>query len=164
MSFKPIFAILIAGLFLGCVSKEEEMLISDFDRQKHSFKQIQHTQQVTIVQNDKVTALVSALYLHKKSDPLVPEKYEKFIIGIYSDDDIAPTAVLNGKDAINITKLESNDPKLQGIPLKNQWSRYYIASFLQDDANKMVLKVSLGYLGQRELIFLKVANLENIQE
>ncbi len=164
MSFKPIFAILIAGLFLGCVSKEEEMLMSDFDRQKHSFKQMQYTQQATIVQNDRVTALVSALYLYKKSDPLVSGKYEKFIIGIYSDDDIAPTAMLNGKDSINITKLESNDPRLQGIPLKNQWSRYYMASFLQDDANKMILKVSLGYLGQKELIFLKIANLENMQE
>lgn len=164
MSFKSIFAILIAGLFLGCVSKEEKMLMSDFDRQKHSFKQIQHTQQVTIVQNDRVSAFVSASYLYQKNDPLVSGKYEKFIIGIYSEDDIVPTAVLNGKDAINITQLESNDPRLQGISLKNQWSRYYMASFLQDDANKMTLKVSLGYLGQRELIFIKVANLENIQE
>jgi len=39
-----------------------------------------------------------------------------------------------------------------------------MASFLQDDANKMILKVSLGYLGQKELIFLKIANLENMQE
>jgi len=164
MSFKPIFAILIAGLFLGCVSKEEEMLMSDFTKQKHHFGQIQQTQQVTIVQNDRVSALISALYLHQKSDPRASKKYEKFIIGIYSDDDIVPNVMLNGKDAINITKLENNDSRLQGIPLKNQWSRYYIASFLPDDANKMTLKVSLGYLGQRELVFLKVANLENIQE
>ncbi|MDY0194993.1 MAG: hypothetical protein RBR33_02900 [Sulfurovaceae bacterium] len=164
MSFKPIFAILIGGLFLGCVSKEEEMLMSDFDRQKHHFGQIQQTQQVTIVQNDRVSALISALYLHQKSDSSISKKYEKFIIGIYSDDDIVPTAMLNGKDAINITKLESDDSRIDGIPLKNRWSRYYIASFLPDDANKMVLKVSLGHLGQRELIFLKVANLENIQE
>ncbi|MBN2721750.1 MAG: hypothetical protein JXQ77_02900 [Campylobacterales bacterium] len=164
MSFKPIFSILIAGLFLGCVSKEEEMLMSDFDRQKHHFKQIQQTQQVTIVQNDKVSALISALYLYQKSDPLMPRKYEKFIIGIYSDDDIVPNVLLNGKDAINITKLENNDSRLADIPLKNQWSRYYMVSFLPDDSNKMILKVSLDNLGQRELIFLKAANLDNIQE
>lgn len=164
MSFKPIFAILIAGLFLGCVSKEEEMLMSDFERQKHHFGQIQQTQQVTIVQNNRVSALISALYLYQKSDPSASKKYEKFIIGIYSDDDIVPNVMLNEKNAIKITKLESNDSRIEGIPLKNQWSRYYIASFLPDNANKMILKVSLGCLGQRELIFLKAASLENIQK
>ncbi len=164
MSFKPIFAILIAGLFFGCASKEEEKLMSDFALQKHHFQQIQQTQQVTIVQNNRVSALISALYLYQKNDILTSKRYEKFIIGIYSDDDIVPGVMLNGKDAINITKLESNDPRLKGIPLKTRWNRYYIASFLYDYNNRLVLKVSLGDLGQRELIFLKVANLDNMQE
>ena len=164
MSFKPIFAIAIVGLFFGCASKEEEKLLSDFAQQKHHFGQIQQTQQVTIVQNNRVSALISALYLNSKTDSSVSKKYEKFIIGIYSDDDIVPTSMLNGKDAISITKLKSNDSRIEGIPLKTRWNRYYMASFLSDDANKMILKVSLGYLGQRELIFLKAASLENIQK
>jgi hypothetical protein len=164
MSFKPIFAIAIAGLFFGCASKEEEKLMSDFARQSHHFEQIQQTQQVTIVQNNRVSALISALYLYQKNDISTSKRYEKFIIGIYSDDNTVPSVMLNGKDAINITKLESNDPRLKGIPLKTRWNRYYIASFLHDKNNRLILKVSLGGLGQRELIFLKVANLDNMQE
>ncbi len=158
------FAIIFSLLLGGCASKEEEKLMSDFNQKTPKFQLIQQTQKATIIQDDKVVGLISALYLHSKNNTTTSKQYEKFIVGIYSDDDIAPKILLNGKEAINIAKLANDDPRLEGLPLKTKWNRYYMASFLEDNSNQLILKISLGYLGDKELIFPKTANCVNTQK
>ncbi|MDD5406084.1 MAG: hypothetical protein PHE73_03975 [Sulfurovaceae bacterium] len=155
MSLKLISIVIIAGLFLGCASKEEEKLLNDFSQKNIKFQQIQQTQKALYVQDNKVIGFISALYLQPKNNTLTQKQYEKFVLGIYSENEIVPKAMLNGKEAINITKLTNDDKNLEGIPLKTKWNRYYMITFMQDDAKKLVLKVSIGYLDDKELYFSK---------
>jgi hypothetical protein len=155
MSFKLISMVIIAGLFFGCASKEEEKLMGDFSKKTPNFQEIQQTQKAVFVQNNKVVWLVVATYLQPKNNTQTSNQYEKFILGIYSDDVAVPQAMLNSKEAINITKIDNNDLKLEGLALRSKWSKYYMVSFMPDDSEELELKVSLGRLGSKELIFSK---------
>lgn len=153
---KIIFSFCVVAIFLvGCSSKENDSLLSDFKNNQDKFEQIQKTNKATISQDGKVTGFVTGLYQEDT-------KYEKFLVGIYTQEEFKNLQfMLDGKDPLKIEELQNNDNRLDQIPLKNKWSRYFELTFIKSDSDVMTLQVKNGKIWSRDMVFSKVPNYLN---
>lgn len=153
---KIIFSFCVVAIFLaGCSSKENDSLLSDFKNNQDKFEQIQKTNKATISQDGKVTGFVTGLYQEDT-------KYEKFLVGIYTQEEFKNLQfMLDGKDPLKIEELQNNDNRLDQIPLKNKWSRYFELTFIKSDSNVITLQVKNGKIWSRDMVFSKVPNYLN---
>lgn len=156
---------LLAILLSGCYTKDNQILIDEFNVKSNKLAQTLQTQKVVILNAQKeVDGLVTALYLYDKNGKVIQtNENEKFIVGIYNDarnDNIpAPLVTLMGVKPISMQKLNYDDPRLSTIPLRNRWSRYYLVIFPPYNINnEMELKVNSYGLGEVALSFLKSLN------
>lgn len=153
---KIIFSFCVIVIFLaGCSSKENDSLLSDFKNNQDKFEQIQKTNKATISQDGKVTGFITGLYQEDT-------KYEKFLVGIYTQEEFKNLQfMLDGKDPLKIEELQNNDNRLDQIPLKNKWSRYFELTFIKSDSNAITLQVKNGKIWSRDMVFSKVPNYLN---
>lgn len=153
---KIIFSFCVVVIFLaGCSIKENDSLLSDFKNNQDKFEQIQKTNKATISQDGKVTGFVTGLYQEDT-------KYEKFLVGVYTQEEFKNTQfMLDGKDPLKIEELQNNDIKLDKIPLKNKWSRYFELTFIKSNSDVMTLQVKNGKIWSRDMVFSKVPNYLN---
>lgn len=153
---KIIFSFCVVAIFLvGCSSKENDSLLSDFKNNQDKFEQIQKTNKATISQDGKVTGFVTGLYQEDT-------KYEKFLVGVYTQEEFKnPQFMLDGKDPLKIEELQNNDNRLDQIPLKNKWSRYFELTFIKSNSDVMTLQVKNGKIWSRDMVFSKVPNYLN---
>lgn len=153
---KIIFSFCVVVIFLaGCSSKENDSLLSDFKNNQDKFEQIQKTSKVTITQDGQIVGFITGLYQEDT-------KYEKFLVGIYTQEEFKNLQfMLDGKDPLKIEELQNNDNRLDQIPLKNKWSRYFELTFIKSDSNVITLQVKNGKIWSRDMVFSKVPNYLN---
>lgn len=156
---KILFGFFVILFFLnGCSSKKDDLLLDEFKNNQEKFEQIQKTSKVTITQDGQVVGFITGLY--QPSD-----KYEKFLVGIYAQEELQNIHfMLDAKDALRVEELQNNDIKLNQIPLKNKWSRYFEVTFIKSDLNIMNLQVYNGKIWNRTIRFSKVPNYLNSKE
>ncbi len=156
---KIIFSFCVVAIFLaGCSSKENDSLLSDFKNNQDKFEQIQKTSKVTITQDGQVVGFITGLYQPN-------DKYEKFLVGIYAQEELQNIHfMLDSKDALRVEELQNKDIKLNQIPLKNKWSRYFEVTFIKSDSNIMTLQVYNGKIWNKTIRFSKVPNYLNSKE
>lgn len=156
---KILFGFFVVLFFLnGCSSQKDDLLLNNFKNNQEKFEQIQKTSKVTITQDGQVVGFITGLY--QPSD-----KYEKFLVGVYAQEELQNIHfMLDAKDALRVEELQNNDIKLNQIPLKNKWSRYFEVTFIKSDSNIMNLQVYNGKIWNKTIRFSKVPNYLNSKE
>ena len=128
-----VFLTLILSLFItGCSSYS---ITKYFDKDEYYNNSLQYTRKADILDNNDVKAIINATYLNSV-DNKFNNDYENFIIGVFIVDDTKEeglknplyTLLLNEKTPISIKELKKED-KLNGVPLRNHWAKYYFVSF-----------------------------------
>jgi hypothetical protein len=147
------------ALLGGCVSKEEQRLINTFEKQKNYHKRLIKTEKIQLYEDNFTKVILTATYLNRNSrakegeedsflnyiNPFeifedrakrIPQTDEKFIVGIYIDDELEENndlydfnLTLNGKEPKMIRPLDKNDPRLKDISFVSDWSQFFYVVF-----------------------------------
>ncbi len=142
----------------GCSAKKNDLLFNDFGNKQDKFDKIQKTNKALIKQDGKTTGFITALYDNDT-------KYEKFLVGIYAEEDLKKLQfLLDGNNALRVEELQNNDNRLDKIPLKNRWSRYFELTFVKSDLNVIKLQIINGKFWNKEMIFSKIPNYLNSKD
>ncbi len=156
---KMIFGFFIVLFFLaGCTAKKNDLLFNDFENNQGKFEKIQKTNKALIKQDGKTTGFITALYDNDT-------KYEKFLVGVYAEEDLKKLQfLLDGNNALRVEKLQNSDNRLDKIPLKNRWSKYFELTFVKSDLNVIKLQILNGQIWKKEIVFSKIPNYLNSKD
>lgn len=156
---KVIFGFFIVLFFLsGCTAKKNDLLFNDFKNNQDKFEKIQKTNKALIKQDGKTTGFITALYDNDT-------KYEKFLVGVYVEEDLKKLQfLLDGNNALRVEELQNSDKRLDKIPLKNRWSRYFELTFVKSDLNIIKLQIINVQSWKEEIIFSKIPNYLNSKD
>ncbi|MBD3808179.1 MAG: hypothetical protein IE880_05630, partial [Epsilonproteobacteria bacterium] len=131
---------------------------NDFENNQDKFEKIQKTNKALIKQDGKTTGFITALYDNDT-------KYEKFLVGIYAEEDLKKLQfLLDGNNALRVEELQNSDKRLDKIPLKNRWSRYFELTFVKSDLNIIKLQIVNGQFWKKEIVFSKIPNYLNSKD
>jgi len=175
------------ALLAGCTSKEEQKLMNSFEKQKNYHKRLIKTEKVQLYEGDFTKVTLTATYLNRNSrakegeedsfinyinpfeifedrEKRIPKKDEKFIVGIYIDDEgIGENEVydfnltLNGKEPKIIKPLSKSDPRLKDISFVSDWSQFFYVVFPHVKAERFNLIFYSKKYGKGVLNFAKKA-------
>jgi hypothetical protein len=154
-------SVVMTALFLlnACASKSEKALIAAFNHDKAFYQKLMKTEKVQFYEKGITKILLRATYMGETKDGK-----EKFIVGMYRDDDIAEepfTALLhlrlNGRDPLGLTKLDSTDRRIRRLPLDSPWLEYYLVIFPHLKEKRLRMEINAHQFGRAELHFAKIA-------
>jgi len=101
----------------------------------------------------EIKATIVATYLNLALPEYKKSSNEMFLVSIFIDNDsknkkekaihnASYSLTLNGKKAINIKELKYDNKLIRVLPMRNQWSTYYLVEFekAKDENLKMIFK------------------------
>lgn len=120
----------------------------------------------TILLSLETKAIISTLYLNK-IDPSTYHDGEYFVAAVYfQNDDISDKnrtiesdgylLTLNGKVPVSVERLDERDPRRQLMPVQNNWNRYYLIRFAQEQGEALSLRFEKNQTGSVELNYSKL--------
>ncbi len=148
--------------FGGCAEKGAFDLFKMDDAHERAVEQLRTG---SIVLSLETKAIISTLYLN----PIYPEHYndgEYFIGAVYFEKDIRGIRermpedagyqlTLNGKKPTFIEVLKEKDPRRRFIPIQNNWNRYYIIRFAEEQNSSLALRLENNQTGSVVLHYQK---------
>lgn len=145
----------------GCMSQSA---LSVFGEDAVYEKGLEYTQVSDIVQSFETKAILNATYLNSSEPKKWDNGKENFLVGIYITDDNKKekdryinntkySLTLNDKSYEKIEELEPSSYLYSHIPLKNPHAKYYIATFVKDGNETLVLKYENTTDGKAVLTF-----------
>jgi len=187
--YRTSWSILAAALLLvGCTPpKEAAHLQQTFEKRKSYHKRLMKTEKVQLYEGNFTKVTLTATYLNRqgrakegeedsflnyinplelfeKRDKKVNREDEKFIIGLYVDDDGIEEGetfnfdlTLNGKPPKSITPLAHSDPRLKDISFVADWSQFYLIKFPHVNAERFNIVFESAKYGKGTLNFAKKA-------
>lgn len=179
----------IAALFLlmGCASKERVKLMKTYENEKQYYKRLIKTEKAQLYDGNLTKVTLTATYLNRNSrakegeddsflnyvNPFeifeekkehTPKEDERFIVGIYVDDDGAEESglydfnlTLNGKLPKTIVPVDQHDPRLKDISFVAEWSQFFLVTFPHIDAERLTMEFKSPQYGKGVLHFAKKA-------
>jgi len=157
---------LMIFLSLGCSSKNEKTFIKVFQENKVASKKLQKTEKIQLYDPRQGTTkvLFTSTYISKKQISKKIKNDEKFIIGLYVDDNETEdvhlesfSLQLNGKAPKNIKTLNENHKLLNNIPFVFPWTQFYLVHFPHTPQKSMKFTIQHSFYGKGEVDFAKVA-------
>ncbi len=185
--YKVITGITAAALLLaGCASKEHAALMKSYEQEKSYHKRLMKTEKAQLYENNRTKVTLTATYLNRNSrakegeedtflnyvNPFEifedkakrePKEDEKFIVGIYVDDDADSMGIkdfnltLNASAPQKILSIPHNDPRLKEISFVSDWSQFYYVVFPHINAEGLHLVLKTKRYGKATLYFTKKA-------
>ena len=157
--------LVLATLFFlsGCTSKDEEQFLNVYEKNKAYHLGLIKTEETTLKEGSATKALLTATYLFTETDDLNDTRDEKFIVGLYLDEDEGSfesdeyNLTLNGKSPKSIVTLAKNDSRLKGISFASDWTKFYLLTFPHTKSIRFKLLFSSDIYGKGELPFAKKA-------
>lgn len=158
--------LLFFSLFLlSCVTKKEKILLQNYQDNIGYNKSLQKSEKVQLYDaNGSTVVMLTATYLNKQNFDIENKKDERFIIGIYINDDVIEdfsaedfSITLNANKAKSFEALKLDDALLKNKSLIISWSKYYLVSFAHTNSKKFNLIFKSNEYGQGSLNFSKVA-------
>ncbi len=158
-----ILTILLPILFLISACSSKSSFFSEDLLEKSA---IVNSKKGQLYSSLEIKSTIVATYLN----PILPKyrdsKNEFFLIGVFIDKDSplkserglynsSYTLNLDGKKPINIKELESHHALIRMIPIKNQWSHYYLVEFKSSLAESIKMSFKNEYYGEILLEFEK---------
>ncbi len=156
-------------LFAGCSSKEQDLLMQAYDKEKNYHMKLQKTEKTQLYEGQVTKAMLTATYLFEQSADKNDTRDEVFIVGIYAEENEDDsfdensfeedeyTLVLNGKPPKSVKKLKVSDPLLKNISFVSEWSQFYLVTFPHTSSKSFKLIFESYFYGKGELNFSKVA-------
>ena len=158
----PYYAAIVMVLMLlldGCGSKTEKTFLRSFEKEKSYHQKLIKTEKLQFYEDNLTKILLTATYLGEGKTGV-----ERFIVGIYADDDIAAIPgsenvklMLNGKHPLKIEPLSLGDTALKNLSFVSGWISYYRISFPRIESRQLEMKVEIPRYGSGRMHFAKIA-------
>ncbi len=164
--------IVIVSLLILFLTSCENKMLNQLHNKQDFYAHLQQTQRITLSKDDNTKAILSVTYLHSKeylkykSSRKQKEDGERFIIGIFFEDNNSSLSMdLNNSYSIrlgrkipkDIKELSINDNILENIPMVNNWSKYYLVTFAYKPRKRFNFVFSHQEYGTKRIKFYKVA-------
>ena len=152
-----------AVLMVACSSKEEQDFLKIYEKNLSYHNQLLKTEKVKLSDGNYSKALLTATYLYTKSEESNDTRDEKFVVGLYLDDEEGSfesgdyNLTLNGKGPKSFKTLRAGDPLLKTISFDSEWTTFYLFTFPHSAAKKFRLVFAHETYGKGELHFAKAA-------
>jgi len=179
----------IAALFLfsGCASKERVKLMQTYEKKKQYRKRLIKTEKVQLYEGNLTKVTLTATYLNKNTrakegeedtflnyvNPFeifedkkkhVSKEDERFIVGIYVDDEGMGESelydfnlTLNDKPPKKIVPITHDDPRLKNISFIADWSQFFFITFPHMESDRLTMAFESKQYGKGILHFAKKA-------
>jgi len=174
-------------LFGGCTSPERVKLLKTYEKEKTYHKRLIKTEKVQLYEGDLTKVTLTATYLNRNSrakegekdsfinymnpfeifedrEKRTPKEDERFIVGIYVDDEGMESEplydfdlMLNKKAPKNIQPLSHNDPRLKDISFIAEWSQFFLVTFPHINSDRLTMEFESKQYGKGVLHFAKKA-------
>jgi len=161
---KILLSLITLVILTGCSSKEKELLMQSYDKDKNYHMQLQKTEKIQLYDGQVTQAMLTATYLFEPSADKNDTRDEVFIVGIYAEDDEG--ALFNHKGYLltlneaapkSTKRLKKNDPLLKEISFVSEWSQFYLVTFPHTSSKSFKLIFKSDKYGKGQLYFAKVA-------
>ncbi len=176
-----IFFSLALVLVAGCTSKEEEKFLNIYENNKDYHLKLGKTEKTQLLDANYTKALLTATYLFEQMEDVDDIRDEKFIVGLYKDDENGSfentdyNLTLKGrfkngfkengdikyatkkKLPKRVEKLNSNDVRLKNISFSSDWTEYYLFTFPHTESKSFKLIFQSKNYGKGKLNFAKVS-------
>lgn len=158
-----LIGVAVAALLLGCSSKEEKKFLKIYEKNKNYHLQLQKTEKTKLSDGNYTKALLTATYLFEPGTDKNDTADEKFIVGLYLDDEEGSfesgeyNLTLNGAEPKSVKDLPKSDPLLKHISFTSEWTNHYLFTFPHAKARSFKLLFQSEMYGKGELHFAKVA-------
>jgi len=179
--YKLIFIALAIGIISGCSSKEEDKFLNVYEKNIKYHVNLAKTERVKLSDGNSTKILLTATYLFEQTTNKEDTRDEKFIVGLYNDDNNGSFSSAdynltlrgkfkNGVDSKGVVKykqktkfpksiklLDKNSPMLKDISFKSEWTEYYLYSFPHTKSKVFKLIFKSKNYGKGELNFAKAS-------
>jgi hypothetical protein len=145
----------------ACTTKDETKLREHFEQRKHYHKQLMKTEKVQLYEGNLTKVLLTATYLNESGTPKDKQE-ERFIIGLYVDDEQLPrmydfNLTLEGHQPTEVTLLKPSDVRLKNISFVSDWNQFYLMTFPHIKQDRFSLVFESAQYGKGRLEFAKKA-------
>lgn len=169
--YKLLLGVMVTLLIVGCSSKEEKALLESYTKNIDYHKHLQQTEKAELYDGENSMAILTATYLYKPTFEKKDIRNELFIVGVQFEnpeesimnfnrnETKSPheyTLRLQGKKAIKVVHLDSNDKRLKGLSFITDWGEYYEVTY-PHTGKRFTLTFANERLGKSTLNFAKVA-------
>ena len=158
-----LLSITVMALLVGCSSKEEKHFLTVYEKNKDYHLKLQKTEKTNLKEGNLTKILLTATYLFKPTENKEDKRDEKFIVGLYVDDEDVFDEIgdyeitLNGTEPKSIKILQKSDPLLKLISFNSEWTHFYLITFPHTNSKSFKLLFESDFYGKGELHFSKVA-------
>jgi len=179
--YQLLFITLAIGAISGCSSKEEENFLKVYEKNINYHVNLSKTEKVQLKDGNTTKALLTATYLFEQTTQKDDTRDERFIVGLYKDDDNGSfnsseyNLTLRGKfkNGVNskgivkykrkskfpksVKLLDENSPMLKDISFKSEWTKYYLYTFPHTKSKVFKLIFKSRNYGKGKLNFAKAS-------
>jgi hypothetical protein len=158
-----LWSVTLAALLAGCTTKEQSKLLEHYEAKKNYHKQLLKTEKVQLYDGNLTKVMLTATYLNAQTPSNENNESERFIVGLYVDDDLQEqeafdfNLTLNGHAPTSIVPLKKRDPRLEEISFVADWSQFFLITFPHTDATRFDLLFESEQYGKGVLHFAKKA-------
>ena len=159
-----LYSLTTIALITGCSSKDEQKFLNIYEENKVYHQGLQRTEKAQLYDSENVTkAMLTATYLYTPVKDKNDTRDEKFIVGLYIEDDEMSyssndyTLTLNETAAKNVKKLSKNDARLKDLSFVSDWSTFYLFTFPHTNSKSFHLLFQSDQYGTSKLHFSKTA-------
>lgn len=157
--FYLLSSIISLTLLSGCATTTA---LNHFTNDTQSSYAIHNTKKADLNYKNENKAMIFVTYLNNINKKYETEKLNSFVIGLHlvnqDNHELEKNGykvLLNGKEAVSITTLDTNSKLVQSIPLKNNWANYYLVHYKNDELKTLNIKLTHSQFGQTSLSFQK---------
>jgi hypothetical protein len=125
-----------------------------------------HTKKGQLYNSLEIKAAITATYLNAIKSEYKNSPQEVFLVSLFIDNDFDDPKnrglfnknyilTLNGSKAEEIKVLKFKDDLIKLVPMRNQWSTYYLVKFKKQESDKLEMLFKNDSYGEVVLEFLK---------
>jgi len=159
-----LYTLTAIALIVGCSSKEEQSFLTIYEKNKVYHQELLKTEKAQLYDSENVTkAVLTATYLYTPVKDKNDTRDEKFIVGLYIEDEEISYSTsdyrltLNGSEAKSVKELAKNDARLKNLSFVSEWSTYYLFTFPHTNSKSFKLLFQSDQYGTSTLHFSKMA-------
>ncbi len=152
-----------AALLLGgCTGKEHDALLTHYEKNKHYHKQLIKTEKVQLYEGDLTRVALTATYLNTYTPDKNVTEDERFIIGLYIDEESSDVSgyefnlTLNGQPPLRIVPLKKEEVRFKELSFVSEWAHFFLVDFPHQNDKRLTMLFESEAYGKGTLYFAKV--------
>lgn len=158
--YKILLLLFISLFFVSCSSKNNAFRY--FEKDEIETKGVQYTKKTDILKENEVDVIFWATYLNKIDKKISDTNEELFLVSVYftnkESQDISEnnySFLLNDIEPTSFEKVEKDNENFKSLMLKNNWGKYYLVKFKNQDVYNLTIKLKNQDSSSAQLSFEK---------